>query len=334
MNTRKEWFDSLKKYICSLPESEQRKAIDYYNEIFEDKYESGMSESEIILSFPSPAEAAKSIIDEYNQEQPFRYKSNFDGVSDVYIGKENNYSAITSDVDYGDLQIYPTPDDKLTVTFSSDAHYEISDGNGILHIEKHEGIKTFISRRSLVRVFVPTIYLCSYTLKTKAGKIELNGISGEDFKANTGAGAVTLNNANFAEADLYSSAGKILVSDSTFRELKVKTDAGSCDVINSQTEILNSAVSTGKVKIDEVSATELITKNTAGATELKKIRAKYININSDVGAVTGEIIGDKSEYTVKASMGLGSCNLSDCTGSTGKTLTVQSTLGRINLKFI
>lgn len=334
MTTRKEWFEALKKYLCSLPENEQKKALDYYNEIFEDKYESGMSERDIIASFASPADAAKSIIDEYNREQPFRYKSNYCGDNDVYIGKEESYSSITSDVDYGDLKIYPTPDSKLTVTFSSDSHYEIRDGKGNLHIEKHEGIKTFINKRAEVRVFVPSSCLCGYTLKTKAGKIELNGISGEDVKANAGAGTVTLDNSNFAEADIYSSAGKILVNDSSFRELKVRTDAGSCDVINTRTEIIHSMVSTGRVKIDGVTSTELVTKNTAGATELKCVRAKYIDISSDVGAVTGEICGDKSEYTIKASMGLGSCNLSDCAGSTEKTLTVKSSLGRINLKFI
>lgn len=70
MLTRSEWVTELKRYISILPEKEQKKAVDYYNEIFEDKYESGMSEKQIVDGFGSPYDAATTIINEYQTENP------------------------------------------------------------------------------------------------------------------------------------------------------------------------------------------------------------------------------------------------------------------------
>lgn len=98
MNTRKEWFDSLKKYICSLPESEQRKAIDYYNEIFEDKYESGMSEKQIVDGFGSPYDAATTIINEYQTENPDWKRPKYDPTTGTI--KSNPYGNFTPTYNY------------------------------------------------------------------------------------------------------------------------------------------------------------------------------------------------------------------------------------------
>lgn len=68
--TRSEWIAELKRYISILPQKEQNKAIEYYTEIFDDKFDSGMSEKDIIAGFGEPYEAANDIIKVYQEDNP------------------------------------------------------------------------------------------------------------------------------------------------------------------------------------------------------------------------------------------------------------------------
>ncbi len=66
--TKYEWETELKKNIHRLPKSEQDKALDYYNELFADKAESGMSETQIISEFGNPCDVADKILAEYQYD--------------------------------------------------------------------------------------------------------------------------------------------------------------------------------------------------------------------------------------------------------------------------
>lgn len=68
--TKYEWERELKRHISALPKSEQAKIFDYYGEIFEDKIEAGMSESEIIREFGNPYDVARRILADFKAETP------------------------------------------------------------------------------------------------------------------------------------------------------------------------------------------------------------------------------------------------------------------------
>lgn len=63
--TKYEWESELKRNIHRLPKAEQDKAVDYYNELFSDKAERGMSETQIIAEFGNPCDVADKILAEY-----------------------------------------------------------------------------------------------------------------------------------------------------------------------------------------------------------------------------------------------------------------------------
>ena len=67
--TKYEWERELKKHLSDLPESEKQRIQEYFGELFEDKFESGMNEYEIIAEFGEPEEAARKIKAEFAQEQ-------------------------------------------------------------------------------------------------------------------------------------------------------------------------------------------------------------------------------------------------------------------------
>jgi len=60
--TKYEWEKELRKNLKRLPDTEVVRALDYYNEAFFDKEESGMSEREIIRSFGNPFDVAYRIV--------------------------------------------------------------------------------------------------------------------------------------------------------------------------------------------------------------------------------------------------------------------------------
>jgi len=54
----------LKKYLITLSGDDMERALEYYNEIYEDKNEAGIPEKEIIYQFGNPRDAAKKILDD------------------------------------------------------------------------------------------------------------------------------------------------------------------------------------------------------------------------------------------------------------------------------
>ena len=62
--TYKLWEESLLKYLKSLNEEEKSGILGYYREMYNDKMETGISESEIVESFGDPMLAAARILKE------------------------------------------------------------------------------------------------------------------------------------------------------------------------------------------------------------------------------------------------------------------------------
>lgn len=66
--TKFEWEQELKKNLHRLPDEEVRRVRDYYDELFADKIERGLSETEIIRQFGNPVDVADKILSEYEGE--------------------------------------------------------------------------------------------------------------------------------------------------------------------------------------------------------------------------------------------------------------------------
>ena len=67
--TKIEWIAELKKNTEKLPSEEQNRILEYYEELFSDKTESGMSEEEIINEFGNPRDVAEKLLNESPAEE-------------------------------------------------------------------------------------------------------------------------------------------------------------------------------------------------------------------------------------------------------------------------
>lgn len=59
------WMERFKKELGALSNRECQEALNYYEELYQDRKDAGYSEEEIIADFLSPEEAAKKILEEY-----------------------------------------------------------------------------------------------------------------------------------------------------------------------------------------------------------------------------------------------------------------------------
>lgn len=66
--TKYEWESELKRNIHRLPDEEIARVMEYYGELFEDKFEGGVPEQQIIAEFGNPVDVADKILSEYDGE--------------------------------------------------------------------------------------------------------------------------------------------------------------------------------------------------------------------------------------------------------------------------
>lgn len=63
--TKNQWKDELRKYLYLLPVNDQRDIYAYYDELFNDFYDRGLSDDEIIDQLGSPKETAKKLVADF-----------------------------------------------------------------------------------------------------------------------------------------------------------------------------------------------------------------------------------------------------------------------------
>lgn len=116
---KKKWFRLLKKQLKRFPKKERKEIIDYYEELFNDKYDTGMSEWQIIGEFGDPFQAVRKILTE--------------DVSDakIYRGGEAEYGYADADArrDFdngyprergGNTDLFDDPDQRRAERYADD----------------------------------------------------------------------------------------------------------------------------------------------------------------------------------------------------------------------
>ena len=64
--TKYEWDRRLRKSLKELPADERQRVFEYYDELFEDKIDSGEKEEAVVARFGEPEAAARKILADYN----------------------------------------------------------------------------------------------------------------------------------------------------------------------------------------------------------------------------------------------------------------------------
>lgn len=89
--TKYEWERELEKNLHALPKEERKRVLEYYNELFMDKIESGGTETSVIAEFGNPYDVANRIMSESVSSDVRSDKTARDAVPDyAFIGDEKD----------------------------------------------------------------------------------------------------------------------------------------------------------------------------------------------------------------------------------------------------
>ncbi len=86
--TKYEWDRRLRKSLKELPADERQRVFEYYDELFEDKIDSGEKEEAVVARFGEPEAAARKILADYNA-----YLGRDEADAANTVAKESEYAA-------------------------------------------------------------------------------------------------------------------------------------------------------------------------------------------------------------------------------------------------
>ncbi len=96
--TKYEWERELEKNLHALPKEERKRVLEYYNELFMDKIESGGTETSVIAEFGNPYDVANRIMAESGVDNTKSRDTVFDAVPDyAYISDTEGSGKSTED---------------------------------------------------------------------------------------------------------------------------------------------------------------------------------------------------------------------------------------------
>ena len=154
-------------------------------------------------------------------------------------------------------------------------------------------------------------------------------------------GAVT---GNLQSAELYLPAsfsgalavkianGSVSIADMVCSDLVAVTNNGAISLHNVTAETITAEAGNGAIVLKNVACARVLATTSNGAISFVSLCSDHIFLRTGNGAVSGTVAGSEEEYTIVASVGLGSCNLQNRVGG-DKQLEVLVSNGAVDIKF-
>ena len=195
---------------------------------------------------------------------------------------------------------------------------EFYDGEKIeISYPDSSGFKTSITERSgKLKFETKTKWYVSFFNFTKPPEtvIKLPKDKVFDIKVDLGAGTVSLASGVYGNLNIDVSAGTLKADGITCKNM-------ICDL------------SAGTVKSNGISCDNLKCDVSAGTLNLSTLTCPDIKAEVSAGTVSLGVKGVKSEYTIRASVSVGKCNVTNQTGTTDKKIDVSCSAGTLNVNF-
>lgn len=357
-----QWIKQLTENIYALSTAERSRVTNYYNELFLDKCDSGMSESDAVASFGDPVEVANSLLEEmdaHNQQpQPVPSTANCSCDSSAYSttdsntttynnatvnsvptkhGKSIEYSFSTEtvnnvlfDLHTYDMNIVASSNNTLVVSYIyHDRDIAISLDNGSLTVAEPKLNKPALQyKHRKVYIYLPIGNTPAVIGNTVNGDIDIEHVSLSTAKLTTKQGDIDLEDCQATQLTLISTHGDIVLDTATCDTANANTDMGDIDLQDSTLSQLIARVKNGDISIDASKLTQGQLTVAQGDIELSN------STGSVVVATTKN--GDIESYQ---------CNLANLSATTQNgdiecqednltTATLKSTNGEIETKLL
>lgn len=264
---------------------------------------------------------------------------------------------------YADVEILPSDDGEIHISAEkrSDFYCEVSNGGGVLSIERKGTVKPIIlgfdsASRSTLRVCVPEGMSLKLEIENNCGDITVSDLSFGGVELETALGNVSIENVKCSSAELDSSMGSVLAQNvqstgdlsaesdmgdvlvdtvSAGGKLTAESSYGAVTVSNSSARELELGSDMGNVSVFDSSAQSKAELDCSfGSIEFRSLSAgREIDIDNDMGSIEGTLAGSMSDYSIESSVDLGSSNLPASLKLGSILLTVTADCGSIDISF-
>ena len=123
-----------------------------------------------------------------------------------------------------------------------------------------------------------------------------------------------------------------LPKDKVF-DIIINLGAGTVNLADGVYGNIKTDVGAGKLYAQKITCNTLVSDVSAGSLEISALSCPDIKADVSAGSLKLGVVGAKVEYTIRASVSVGSCNVSDQTGTTDKKLDVDCSAGKITVDF-
>jgi len=278
--------------------------------------------------------------------------------------KEKTYeakSAITSvtlDVDCANVTVKSTASQtKIEYQENEDFIFFIWEDNGSILLESDKPFDFILD----IQIPTITVYLqkdCAFFLEMDHGSVKMendlqvslvdvsveNGnifvtsltVSGDDARFEVDNGEVQINGitATVGNLDVEVDNGNIQLTDATIAlDCDFSIDNGNILADNLTAQMIFAQVENGEISIKNVECQQVDATTTLGDIYAEKLYAsRSINFSVEMGEVTAQLKGEKSNFKTTVECEFGSCNISNST-SGSITLKISVEMGTVNVTF-
>ena len=175
----------------------------------------------------------------------------------------------------------------------------------------------------------------SVTVQGDMGDVTLDNVSAsESMTVTQSMGRVTLGNCQGGSLTLENDMGGTQVFQCRFESGNLQGSYGSCDVDESSFDALAVVTDMGDIHLTRSEAAgTAVCQAAQGSVFLERFASPDITLISDMGEVSGTILGDQADYQITVDTDMGSSNLADQMTGGPNTLEVTTNMGNIELAF-
>ena len=290
------FLEDLKKELKkrNISDSEIEEIIKDHQEMIDQAFQEGYSESDVILRFGDPVMLAEELSETVEQSESPRVESNGYQLWKSYSPNKDSLKLVVRFVSE-DLLVQPSSDDQIRILYQGKEDiekYQISYKNGELQLEapKSRGFSFMRSSSDSMKFMIEipkTLEVKEFNQHAVSSDFTLQNLNINQFILNTTSGDCTIKNSKFEDARWNTVSGDLEASDLSITNLVISMVSGDLKLnqVTIKSDFSLSTVS-GDAKVEDSKAETVNMNTVSGDLDAKEFYMQSIKFKSVSGDCT------------------------------------------------
>lgn len=243
--SKQAFLDELRENLIDYEVGDVDEVIEYFDEMIEDKKDSGVDEKVIIENLDSPKEIALILKGKEAKEREVDEVTSEDDDHFTYSTESQNILEVSIELHSDDIIVERAIDERITFVCDKkdERHFRIKNKGDKLKIERNDASQFFHNRGSNVELYLPHSYHGELKIETVSGSIEISDLENIYTKLSAVSGDISVSDAKISELKIETVSGDIEVDDVMGNEIKLEAVSGNIELACAYDYIKSEAVS-------------------------------------------------------------------------------------------